>query len=58
MTISKEKFDSLCRAGSLMSNVCYNLSQRGATLTDEEKKRLGELVRQWDATERAARPKP
>lgn len=57
MTISKQTFDSLCRAGTLMSNVCYNLSQ-GGKLTDEERKHLAELVREWDAQERAARPKP
>lgn len=52
-----EKMLDLRRIGTQMSNVCYNLSQDTVReLTANDKAVLGDLVRQWDAAERAAFP--
>jgi hypothetical protein len=53
--IKREELDRLTSAGSRMSNVCFNWKQTAyrVTLTDAERKQLGELQEEWDAALRA-----
>jgi len=51
----REEVAALRSVGSLMSNVCFNISQGAGRLADTERQRemLAELARQWDAIKRS-----
>jgi len=49
--IPLEVLQHLMEAGRLMSNVCYNLSQR-ESIPGHERQSMSDLTRKWDAHSR------
>ena len=49
----RDEIHALRFAGSRMANICFNLGQGGSTVTDEHRRRLPVLAKNWDAVKRS-----
>lgn len=50
--LTQNQYENLLRAGNMMSNLCYNLSQKGSgsTLNDDLIESMDESYKFWDET--------
>jgi hypothetical protein len=53
--ISKELLDEILLAGTMMSNICANVSQESWEVTDRNRKRMADCYRRWDEVLRKVR---
>lgn len=47
MRLTKKQYDAILRAGTMCSNVCYNLAQ-GRSISNDNQRAMRESYKAWD----------